>query len=325
MKEVFTSHDGRFVQVEKLTPSMVPEFFSSIQWEIGVKGFSTPTLEPLKGWSERAARLLRFDRGDIRLMLWTEDCRTAAVSGAFDAFVGRPLPDELFDPPPAMFWAFEDVPSVVGLGELFGAADRECPLDLVAVLCHYAVVSMDEATIGDDGMRVLDPADLADLSAQRRLSIRFHLLLRAQLDPSKGPGKLSFLSLPTVRPGEPVSPAIAERFAWLFGMLAFLRTKVAAVDRTTGLTRQQLRAALRAGRKVRDVDVVRLRETERTGQSEVGAHSVDWHHRWIVSGHWRKRPPESESEVPVFVSSYVKGPSGKPLKAPRRHVYAVNR
>lgn len=57
------------------------------------------------------------------------------------------------------------------------------------------------------------------------------------------------------------------------------------------------------------------------------ARSVDWHHRWIVRGHWRQQPygPNSALRRPRFIPPYVKGPEGAPLLAPRDPVFRVER
>lgn len=43
-------------------------------------------------------------------------------------------------------------------------------------------------------------------------------------------------------------------------------------------------------------------------------HDVNWSHRWVVSGHWRRIWSKREDrEVLIWVTPYIKGPEGKPL------------
>lgn len=45
-----------------------------------------------------------------------------------------------------------------------------------------------------------------------------------------------------------------------------------------------------------------------------GESSVDWSHRWVVSGHWRKQwYPAAEVHRPKWIAPYIKGPDDLPL------------
>jgi hypothetical protein len=45
-----------------------------------------------------------------------------------------------------------------------------------------------------------------------------------------------------------------------------------------------------------------------------GANDREYHHRWIVKGHWRQQwYPSIEDHRPVWISPHVKGPDGAPL------------
>lgn len=64
------------------------------------------------------------------------------------------------------------------------------------------------------------------------------------------------------------------------------------------------------------VTVVTLRR--RSGRTAEGESMVEWHHRWIVRGHWRQQPYKNKDtgEIytqPIWIAPYVKGPEDKPL------------
>lgn len=74
------------------------------------------------------------------------------------------------------------------------------------------------------------------------------------------------------------------------------------------------------------VRVVELRARDAVARSAGEPHPVDWSCRWLVRGHWRRQWfPLAEANRPIWVGPHVKGPDGKPLKAPRATVFAVVR
>lgn len=70
------------------------------------------------------------------------------------------------------------------------------------------------------------------------------------------------------------------------------------------------------------VRVVRLRR--RSGPSPEGE-GREWHHRWIVRGHWRQQPcgPGRTQTRPVWIAAYVKGPENAPLLSSDKINYLV--
>lgn len=71
------------------------------------------------------------------------------------------------------------------------------------------------------------------------------------------------------------------------------------------------------------VTVVRLRRSE---SPHAGERRVDWAARWLVRGHWRWQPygPGREERRRIWITGYVKGPDGLPLRV-RNHVYSLDR
>ena len=89
--------------------------------------------------------------------------------------------------------------------------------------------------------------------------------------------------------------------------------------------RTEKRQAARAGyREPPPVRVVQLRRPPRQpGQGDGG--SVEWHHQWIVRGHWRNQAfgEGRKQRRPVWISPHVKGPEGAPMLGGEK-VYVVN-
>jgi len=64
------------------------------------------------------------------------------------------------------------------------------------------------------------------------------------------------------------------------------------------------------------VTVVALREIhDSPDPSDTDHAGRDWHHQWVVRGHWRQQRcgPEGRDRRPTWVAPYVKGPEGAPL------------
>jgi hypothetical protein len=73
------------------------------------------------------------------------------------------------------------------------------------------------------------------------------------------------------------------------------------------------------------VVVVKLRRASSHVQREGEGH-VEWQHRWIVRGHWRKQAcgVGRAERRPVWISAHVKGPDDKPLHISEK-VYDLSR
>lgn len=95
-----------------------------------------------------------------------------------------------------------------------------------------------------------------------------------------------------------------------------------AMNNPRGTRRQNERAG--AAVLNDDVTCVILRNPISRPHEETGEHrSVEWSHRWIVSGHIRNQPYPSEGVTrPIYIPPHVKGPADKPLLD---RVYAVKR
>lgn len=71
---------------------------------------------------------------------------------------------------------------------------------------------------------------------------------------------------------------------------------------------------------------VRVITLRRPAGAATGAHSDrEWHHRWIVKGHWRQQwLPSRQVHRPTWIAPHVKGPEGAPLLGGEK-VYSLSR
>lgn len=104
---------------------------------------------------------------------------------------------------------------------------------------------------------------------------------------------------------------------WLLMQQPLARVSEVQPDRPT---RKRLR---RIGHKAASVRVIELRRPK--GSGEQGDGGRDYHHQWIVRGHWRQQwYPAREVHRPVWIAPHVKGPEGAPLIGGEK-VYAWKR
>lgn len=85
------------------------------------------------------------------------------------------------------------------------------------------------------------------------------------------------------------------------------------------------RRALREG--VTDPPSVRVISLRRpTSSSEQSGEPTQWHHRWIVRGHWRNQAYGSDRKLrrPIWIAPFVKGPEGAPMLGGEK-VYTLKR
>lgn len=110
---------------------------------------------------------------------------------------------------------------------------------------------------------------------------------------------------------------------WLTALLLFLdqRILVEAPQRPDRAARRRL-----SPEHEPQIQVIELRARQARRDGEADQHPVDWHYQWVVRGHWRRQYyPSAQQHRPVWVAPYVKGPEGRPLKAPSARVFAVTR
>lgn len=102
----------------------------------------------------------------------------------------------------------------------------------------------------------------------------------------------------------------------LLSLWMLMKQRVAGTTRVEA-SRKLRRRAIRTSPEFGTITVVDLRrQTTRdpdAPEREEGD-AVEWSHRWVVSGHWRKQHYASEGvHRPIWISPFVKGPEDAPL------------
>jgi hypothetical protein len=110
--------------------------------------------------------------------------------------------------------------------------------------------------------------------------------------------------------GFDTSPAQVIRSAWLL-----MQQEGLARDTEIGLDRATRKRLTRAGVEEADtrIRVIALRRPSKpAGEAETSER--DYHHQWVVRGHWRNQPYKRQDVVrPIWIAPHIKGPEGAPL------------
>jgi len=87
------------------------------------------------------------------------------------------------------------------------------------------------------------------------------------------------------------------------------------------------KAFTRINQQCPDIRTVTLRRRQTSLRSEETSAGFKYSCQWLVGGHWRKlhEPRKADGAEITYVTPHLKGPEGKPFRAPRQTVYAVNR
>lgn len=119
-------------------------------------------------------------------------------------------------------------------------------------------------------------------------------------------GQPERIELPAVPYGAELLAAVQT--TWLLMRQPLADITPAPLDRATR------RYAKREGHQPPQVRVIALK-TPVSATPTVGGHNHEWHHRWIVRGHWRNARVGvgREQTRPVWVTPHVKGPADAPL------------
>lgn len=114
-----------------------------------------------------------------------------------------------------------------------------------------------------------------------------------------------------------VSSLVVVKAAWLLMQQGIADRRDVVPDRAC---RKRL---ARAGQEPKPVRVIELRRPKTS--SGHGVSDREFHHQWIVKGHWRQQwYPAREVHRPVWIAPHVKGPEGAPLIGGEK-VYAWKR
>lgn len=110
-------------------------------------------------------------------------------------------------------------------------------------------------------------------------------------------------------------PTAHDQRTLVMTLFALLASPGIASTSTQHVDRPSAKRSARAGIDVHDVRVIYLRPPRRSAGNEGESEPDRYHHRWIVSGHWRSQPygPGGAFRKPLWIAPHVKGPDGAPL------------
>ncbi len=124
--------------------------------------------------------------------------------------------------------------------------------------------------------------------------------------------------------------ALEYRMKAIAGALIFLNSKLTTTTEVS-LPRQVRRRMQTVVHPETNVRVVALRKSEQGNRYEGDSGSIEFTHRFIVNGHWRKQcmaTAEHENgrcwHRPTWIAPFIKGPENKPLAVPQT-IYNVLR
>jgi hypothetical protein len=257
---------------------------------------------PFEDWIRTYQSVLNLLRR-AQVVLWRSDLWTAAITGADEIFCGTMIDPEVFTPPVQLWIPDRDF----FYSDVHAAIMRVEPrANMVAVIIYRTEDAVYYAPIigppiSDNMLRNM-PENERDALLLEKMYFRIR------------PVKISIK--------DPV-PEGAGNIAEIVALATFMNQPVAEI-KTMGLARAERRRRERTGEKCPTIRVVMLRHVQHA--KTTAGETVDWKYQWIVSGHWRKQwHPSTQTHTPMFISSYIKGPEGKPLKAPSKSIYVVQR
>jgi hypothetical protein len=254
---------------------------------------------------DMTADLVTVATRKANIVLWQEDIWGAAVTECM-SFEGTSLNHQLAETAQAQLWYSTDfVFSDPALMEQAGN-----PYSVPDGYASSALLVIPNSRQNGDSVEAVWFVHL------------FNSLHRRAQD---GQHRLAY-NLPTARivgavmPDQPINAASC---AYIAG-LEFMRLKLATKSPVL-LPRNERRLMAKTKQQLPEIAVVHLRQREPSGRHTETER--EYHHRWIVKGHWRRlhEPRKKDGAQVTFVDSYVKGKEGAPLLPPRESVYAVVR
>lgn len=140
---------------------------------------------------------------------------------------------------------------------------------------------------------------------------------------------MSSMRVPATEPitGEDMHGDGAGLVAALGATWLLMQQPTVATGRRVTPTGRAQRLASREGRPPEQVSIIDLRRMDYYREDPgAGGTGREYHHRWIVRGHWRQQAhgPGRSQRRPTWVPSYVKGPADAPLLT-TEHVHVWRR
>jgi hypothetical protein len=124
--------------------------------------------------------------------------------------------------------------------------------------------------------------------------------------------------------GEHMEVSPSAVVIWIIAMWRLMQQTITDV-RTEAVDRPLRKAARKRNMKSDEVSVIALRKRKYIDGE--GESNIEWSHRWLVRGHWRKQPCKTNGEPDtrvIWIHPHIKGPEDKPLLV-RDRVYSLER
>lgn len=147
----------------------------------------------------------------------------------------------------------------------------------------------------------------------------FVVLAGADVDIADGRSDLRLL-----QPKDEFNPDEATRPLLRFLIATWLWLKQRVLVEQNLFVSSKIRTQAARARVASDVNTYVLRRPVENTRGEPAA--VEWGCQWLVRGHWRQQFfPATKEHRPIWIHPHVKGPDGKPFKAPSTNVFTVER
>ena len=184
--------------------------------------------------------------------------------------------------------------------------------------CSWEVMEDQTARVGVRACLYADAG--AEWRASSRLGASDRILRDLMKSPLSTPRTDYFWTFNGRKANEPTHPRDvslafeALRSVWLLMQQPLGEVAEAEFDHAT------VKRLRRARVKERPVRVITLRRPRGATSSAAGQ---EWHHQWIVRGHWRNHwHPKRQVHRPIWIAPHVKGPEGAPMLGGEK-VYAL--
>lgn len=200
----------------------------------------------------------------------------------------------------------EDVPTRAGFAFIApGAFQVVSTVEPIAAICWGQVEGGIFVTLYADTDLVLQT--LLGRGKCTSEQARVHRGLVGALSPMAFEGVIPYYKSERDVEGVTEEPLLRTlRAAWLLMQQPLAQLEDVRADRHA---RKRL---MRAGHEPGTVRVIRLRRP--SSPSAGSGTDREYHHQWIVRGHWRQQwYPSREVHRPVWIAPHVKGPEGAPL------------
>lgn len=230
-----------------------------------------------------------------KLILWKRDLWNASLRGAAEAFRECKIKFDEFDDLAGNIhlWCFNAVRGEA-MADVHGDPDWKNLL-LVAILVTY-------------------------FERKSQKTIQATTFFLEKEEPKKDGFRI--IPLPALREGETTDGFHAS----ICAALSFLKLKLTALQPAHLESKKKIRRLKKQFGELPDIRVVTLRRREKQDRLPQEHGPIEWQHKWIVQGHWRKQwYPSVGENRPIYIESYVKGPEDLPLLQHRETMYKVAR